>query len=138
QADVVERAEALQRLEAQEVREATDRFGQERFHVPGVSEEGVIRAERLDRAAETVLNRADGPLTFGELQTLARKWQLTLDPADAPRREAREEVADVIASLGEELGQLESVDVAAASRWPVEQEADDCHLGDAFGLWRFA
>ena len=53
--------------------------------------------------------------------------QVAIDGAEVPGGEAGEEVAHGVAGAGEEVGQLGGVDIAAAGRGPVEQQADQRH-----------
>jgi len=113
QAHVVERAQALQRLEAQQHGIAGQGRCQVRLHVPAIADDDAVGAEGVHRGAVAGADGRHLPVGLGELQRLAVR-QVAADGADAPGGEAGEEVAHGIAGAGQEVGQFGSVDIAAA------------------------
>ena len=61
EAEIVERAEALQRLEAEDRGVAAHRVGEVGLDVPRVHDDDVVRPESVDGGAEAVLDRGKVP-----------------------------------------------------------------------------
>jgi hypothetical protein len=70
EAEVVERTEALQRLEPEEIGVAAHGLGEDRLHVPGVGDEDVVGAEGIDGLVEAVADRVGVPGAVAEVEGL--------------------------------------------------------------------
>jgi hypothetical protein len=125
EAEIIERAEALLRLEPQEVGVAAHRLGQDRLGVPGVGDDHVVGGEGVDGLAEPLADRGGVPRAFAEVEGLRGDRQRGVDAANTPIGESRMDVTDLVAGAGEELGELDGVDDPAACRGPIEQKTED-------------
>jgi hypothetical protein len=96
QAQIVERAEALERLKPQIVRKPLHGFGQDQLHVPGIGDDHVIRIKRPDGSAVASLDRIEFPARPVKLQCLAFKGKYVPDMSDPPFRIAHLDVTDFI------------------------------------------
>src|SRR5258708_4194058 len=121
QAHVVERAEALQRGQAQEIPIATDRFGEVGFEVPTVGNDYVVGGEQVDRLAEPALDLRSVPGRRVKAERLRGDCEWQSHAADSPSVVLRVKVPHVVARAMQEFSSFRRVNRASPGGGPIEE-----------------